>query len=364
MAVKIIRQPKKIALIGAPTSAGSHFPGLERAPGALRAAGLVERLQQAGYEVNDLGDIPPQLFQEDEENPRARNVGPALAALEALKPRVEQAYKLGELPLVLGGDCIVVLATLAGVRRYLRSVSLVYCDSDADLNTPATTPSGRIDGMVVAHVVGRGAPELVRFWSEPPLVREPDVALFGTARLDPPEREMLERSTMRRFTAADIQRQGAAAAAKAVLDSLHAGSANFVLHFDVDIISQEDFAACNFPSSGGLRLDAVREALEVIAQQKTLAALEVTAYNPERDPDGSGAKLLVDLLARVLAVRLAALTAPAAAESSSTEQAAAAPAGAPSASSGAGAELPATTHPETVPAGSESGGAETRTQNN
>lgn len=368
MAVKIIRQPNKIALIGAPTSAASHFPGLERAPGALRAAGLVERLQQTGHEVTDLGDIPPQLFQEDEENPHARNVGPVLAALEALKPRVEQAYKSGALPVVLGGDCIVALATLAGVRRYVRQVSLLYCDSDADLNTPTTTPSGRFDGMVVAHVIGRGAAELVRFWSEPPLVREPDVALFGTARLDPPEREFLERSMMRRFLATDIQRLGPAAAARAALDSLHAASANFVLHLDVDVISQEDFAACNFPGTGGLRLDAIREALEVMAQLKTLAALEVTAYNPERDPDGSGAKLLVELLAGILAARLAALTAPAAVETTSSEHAAAAPGGAPSppstGSAGPGVESPTSTPPETVPAGPESSAEESRTQDN
>jgi hypothetical protein len=136
----------------------------------------------------------------------------------------------------------------------------------------------------------------------------------------------------------------------------------------VDVISQEDFAACNFPGTGGLRLDAVREALEVMARPKTLAALEVTAYNAERDPDGSGAKLLVDLLAGVLAARLAALTAPAAVEATSSEHAGAAPGGAPSplstGSAGPGTESPTATPPETVPAGSESGAEETRTQEN
>ena len=69
------------------------------------------------------------------------------------------------------------MATVAGVRRYFRKVSMIYMDSDADLNTPATTPSGCVDGMVVSHLTGRGASEMVRFWGEPPLVREPDLAL-------------------------------------------------------------------------------------------------------------------------------------------------------------------------------------------
>ncbi len=307
MAVKIVRQPKKIALIGAPTSVAALQAGHERAPAVLRAAGLVERLQAVGYEVADLGDCATQLYQLDDEHPRARNLPAVLAALNDLKPRVEQAVKSGALPLVLGGDCILALATLAGARRYYRSVSLVYVDRDADLNVPATTPSGCLDGMVVAHIIGRGAPELVRFWGEPPLVREPDVALFGVDRLDPPEEAFLGHSPIRHYSAADIQRQGPVTAAEAALERIHGSSHEFVLHFDVDAISSDDFRATNFAAPGGLRFDDVRQALEVFVRQKNLAAMELTTYNPELDPDGSAAKLLVELLARVLAVRLAAL---------------------------------------------------------
>jgi arginase len=307
VAVKIVRQPNKIALLGSPSSAAAMSLGQEGAPAALRAAGLVERLRSIGYEVSDLGDDPPQLYQPDEESPRARNVPRVLAALELLKPRVEQAIKSGALPLILSGDCSVVLATIAGARRYFRHVSLVYMDRDADLNTPATTSSGCVDGMVISHVAGRGAAELVRFWSEPPLVREPDVALFGVARLDPAEEEMLNRAPIRRYLAADVQRVGPAAAAETAIERIHGNGYEFVLHFDVDVIA--DFQATNNPGTGGLRMEEVRDALEVFARQKHLAAIDLSAYNPAKDPDGSGAKLIIDLLAGVLEKRLQALTA-------------------------------------------------------
>ncbi len=306
MTVKIVRQPKKIALIGAPTSAAALRAGHERAPAALRAAGLVERLQAVGYEVTDLGDLAPQLYQPDDEHPRARNLPAILVALNELKPRVEQAVKSGALPLILGGDCIIALATVAGVRRYYHKVSLVWMDRDADLNVPATTPSGCVDGMAVSHIIGRGAPELVRFWTEPPLVREPDVALFGVDRLDPPEAELLAHSPLRRHMAADVQAHGPAVAAEAALERIHALSHEFVLHFDVDVISAEDFRATNYAASGGLRLEEVRQALDVFARQKSLAAIEMTTYNPELDADGSAARLLVDLLVSSLAGRLTA----------------------------------------------------------
>ena len=137
--------------------------GGEGAPAALRAAGLIERLHGIGYQVSDLGDDTPQLFQPDDESPRARNVRRILSALDALKPRVEQAVKSTALPLILSGDCSVALATVAGVRRYFRHVGIIYVDRDADVNTPATTLSGCVDGMVVSHLTGRGAAELVRF---------------------------------------------------------------------------------------------------------------------------------------------------------------------------------------------------------
>ena len=115
----------------------------------------------------------------DEEHKRARNLPEIVAGLNDLKLRAEMAVKCGALVLVLGGDCAQVIGLLTGARRYYRHVNLLWFDRDADLNTPASTPSGRIDGMVLAHIIGRGSPELVRFFGESALVREPDMTLFG-----------------------------------------------------------------------------------------------------------------------------------------------------------------------------------------
>ena len=327
MAVKIARQPNKIALLGSPTSAAAMSVGHEGAPAALRAAGLVERLRSIGYEVTDLGDDPVQLFQADEESPRARNVPRVIAALEALKPRVEQAVKSGALPVILSGDCSIALATIAGARRYFRHISMIYMDRDADLNIPATSPSGCVDGMVVSHILGRGAAELVRFWGEPPLVREPDLALFGVARLDPAEQEVLDRTPLTRYLAKDVKRIGPAAAAQVAIERIHGNGNEFILHFDVDVI--EGFQATNNPGEGGLTLEEVREALAVFAKQKHLAAIEVAGYNPTKDPDGSGAKIIVDLLAEVLGERLETLKAAAPAVEAAAAATPAAPAVAP-----------------------------------
>jgi arginase len=319
LAVKIVRQPKKIALIGAPSSAAAFSAGSEKAPAALRAAGLAEKLQSAGYEVVDYGDCAPRLFADDEEHRRARNLPAIVAGLNDLKTRAELAVKSGALVLVLGGDCAQVIGLLTGARRYYKHVNLLWFDRDADLNTPASTPSGRIDGMVVAHIIGRGAPELVRFWSDAPLVREPDVTLFGLERLDPPEQEFLAKSPMRHIDAANVRASGAGKAAHDALVQVHADAREFVLHLDTDVIAPEDFPAVNVPGGGGMSFDEVRTAFVEFAKHKNLLGLDVAQYNPDKDADGSGAAKLVDLLVQALSARLEALAAPAAEPAASAE---------------------------------------------
>jgi len=306
LAVKIVRQVKSIALLGAPTSAAGLAGGQEGAPAALRSAGLVDRLTSAGFEVTDYGDSAPRVYKADDEHPRARNVGDALAIIEELRHKVEFAVKSGALPVILSGDDSVALAAIAGSRRYYRHVSLISMDRDAGLNVPATTPSGCLDGMVISHVVGRGAPELVRFWGEPPLIREPDVAIFGIDRVDEPEQRWMVRSPLHRYLAVDLKKRGAAVAAQEVLETVHGSRHEFVLLLDLDVIASEDFGATNFPGTGGLSLDDTRQALTVFVRQPNLAALVVAGYNPTRDSDGRAVKIVVDLLVEALKARLQA----------------------------------------------------------
>ena len=311
MAVKIVRQPNKIALIGAPSSAAGFAPGTEKAPAVLRAAGLVEKLQSIGYEVTDFGDCAPRLFADDDEHKRARNIPEIVAGLNDLKPRAELAAKTGGLILVLGGDCVQSVAILTGARRYYKHISLLWFDRHADLNTPASTPSGRLDGMALAAIQGRGSAELVRFWGEPPLIREPDTLLYGLQQVDPPEQEFLSRSPVRYMYAVDIQQKGARSAAQNALAQLHTDAREFMLHLDLDVIAEEEFSATNVPGSGGLSFTDVQESLTEFAKQKNLLGLDVAQYNPEKDPDRNAAKKLVELLTEALAARFAALVPPA-----------------------------------------------------
>jgi arginase len=356
LAVKIHRDLKKVALIGVPTSAGSHGPGAERAPAALRAADLVARLEAAGFEVVDHGDTPTFPYQPDEEHPRARNTAAVVEAMGALRTKVELAVKSGALLLILGGDCAITPGTIAGVRRYYREAGVFWMDRDADLNTPTTSPSGCVHGMTVAHLIGRGAAEIVRFSADMPMVREPNLAIYGIERLDPPEEQFLATALLHSYRAADILRRGAAVTARDAVEKIHGRHTPFVLHYDVDVISSPEFTACGFPAEGSLRAAHVREALAEVVAAPQLLAIELCDFFSELDADGSAARFLVDLFAEALAGRLRALTQPS--EPADAAAASPSPAAAPAAVEAvppAPAALPAE---DSAPAASQ-GGAET-----
>jgi len=357
LALKIHRDPKKIALIGVPSSAGSHGPGAERAPAALRAAGLIARLEALGFEVTDHGDTPSFAYQPDEEHPRARNTRAVVEAMTALRLKAEAAVKSGALLLILGGDCAITPGTITAIRRYYRDAGVFWMDRDADLNTPQTTPSGCVHGMTVAHLTGRGAPEIVRFAAEMPMVRDPNVALFGLERMDPPEEQTLTASTIRAYHAPDILRRGPAASAREALERIHAGQIPFVLHYDVDVISAPDFTACGFPAEGTLTAAHIRDALAEVVAAPQLLAIELCEYFPERDADGSAARFLVGLFAEALAARLFALTQPKEAAQPEAQAQAREPAAASAAAASVGATAGAAAAIPSVGSASAAAGA-------
>ncbi len=96
------------------------------------------------------------------------------------------------------------------------------------------------------------------------------------------------------------------------LAQLHGDTREFMLHLDLDVIAQEEFPATNVPGSGGMSFAETQAALIEFGKHKNLLGLDVAQYNPDKDPDGSGAKKLIGLLADVLSARLTALTTPAA----------------------------------------------------
>jgi len=170
---------RKFAIIGVPSSAGARRPGQEQAPSALRASGLVDSLEERGVDVFDRGDLPKIVFRPDPENPRKQNLGDVGRVARNVAAELGRARGKETCPVVLGGDCTITIGVVAGLLGQGSSLGLLYLDGDLDLNTPETTPSGIFDGMVTAHLVGRGDQELALIGPEYPLLQESHLVYFG-----------------------------------------------------------------------------------------------------------------------------------------------------------------------------------------
>jgi arginase len=171
----------RLRLIGVPSSAGAHAPGVERAPGQLRAAGLAEALSAAGIAVFDAGDLPVSLFAATAPPSGARNLAAVLKVVSHVADAVAAARADGDVPVLLGGDCTLVLCAVAGLRRHEQArgeVGVFYLDGDADLDTPQEG-WGVLDSCGVAHLLGDGDPQLAALRPDGPLLDAASLVLFG-----------------------------------------------------------------------------------------------------------------------------------------------------------------------------------------
>lgn len=294
----------KLAVIGVPSSAGARHTGQERAPQAFRRARLVERLQSKGLPVFDLGDLPRVVFQPDPRNPKQQNLGLVCEVAKQVAAQVNRAVEEQARPIVLGGDCTITLGVCAGLVPNFPKLGLLYFDGDIDLNTPDDTPSGIFDGMVMAHMIGRGAKELSRIGPRYPLMPQENIVLFGynpdAGWIDPGEAQRLDGCSMARLPIARIRGRTCEAAGEA-LAQLEDKIDKLLVHFDVDVIDAAEFPVADVPHSHGLGFQEAMDALSVFLKHPKFVGLVITEFNAQRDREGSFARQLVSTLTETLA---------------------------------------------------------------
>jgi arginase len=296
----------KVAVFGVPTAAGGRGPGVERAPFALRAAGLLSSLKAQGATVVNLSDLSLFPFRDDPEHPRARNAEVVACAVRATADEMTRALAEG-FTIVLGGDCTLAAGVAAGARRALgQPVGLVFIDANADLNTPETTPSGYLHGMALALALGRGEPSVLAALGPAPAVEPAHVALVGFRELDPGERAALGGLGLA-LPASAARKLGMRVTAALALDGVENGDGPVAVHLDVDAIDPAEMPAKDVTTPGpALSLAEVSDLVTALVASPRVVALEVAEYNPARDPEGTHARKLVELINRAVARRLRA----------------------------------------------------------
>jgi arginase len=203
-----------------------------------------------------------------------------------LAERVAFTLDLGRFPLVLGGDCSILLGTTLALRRRGR-FGLFFLDGHADFYSLESEPNGEVASMELAVVTGREPAALADLDGRRPLVREEDVVVFGfrdaesaVAYGSPDVRQ----TAIHVFDLTEVRRLGAAAAARRGLAALEAsGVEGFWIHLDADVLNDEVMPAVDYRMPDGLRPEELTGALAVVLASPLAVGMEVTIYNPTFD---------------------------------------------------------------------------------
>ena len=209
----------------------------------------------------------------------------------------------GVVPVVLGGDCSIVLGTMLALRRRGR-YGLLFIDGHADFYQPEAEPNGEAASMDLALATGRGPSVVTDLDGGGPLVRDEDVVQF--ARRDAVEAaeagsRRIEDTGITVIDLPEIRRRGIERAMQAASERLvRADLDGFWIHLDCDALDDEVMPTVDYRLPGGLSWEELEHILGAAMRSGRAAGLEVTIFNPRLDADGSIARALVDHLARGL----------------------------------------------------------------
>jgi arginase len=274
---------KSCSIIDAPSDLGLRRTGVGGLPDALREAGLLEGLPEARY----AGRVPvPPYSPLRDASTGVLNPGGIREFSLRLADRVAFSLDSNRFPLVLGGDCSILLGTALALRRRGR-FGLFFVDGHADFYSAEAEPNGEVASMELGLVTGRGPAELADLDGLRPLVRDEDVVVFGfrdaetAADYGSPD---VRQTAMQVFDLAEVRRLGAAPAARAALALLEAsGVEGFWIHLDADVMNDDVMPAVDYRLPDGLWPGELTEALAVVLASPLAVGMEVTIYNPTFD---------------------------------------------------------------------------------
>lgn len=294
---------RPIHIIGVPMDLGQRRRGVDMGASALRYANLQARLEQLGYTVNDSGNLYVPIVEQIDHDPSdgtAHNASAIGQVCRDIYQHVKEAMAADETVILLGGDHSVSLgSTAAAIEREPR-VGVLWVDAHGDFNTPHTTPSGNVHGMVVAALMGHCPPVLTI--GERTLMPE-NMAMIGIRDLDAEEKKALTGSGIHVMTMREIDEQGMARVVRGVLDHF-AGCTSLHISLDMDSLDPQFARGVGTPVPGGLTYREAHLLMEMLADDGRVRSLDIVEVNPILDQINHTAEIAVELTASLFGQRI------------------------------------------------------------
>jgi len=296
---------KSIRIIGVPMDLGASRRGTDMGPSALRIAGLGAMIRDMGYKLEREEDIAVSAMETGSvEDSKARFKPQILSVCTELAGRVKEIMDASEFPLVIGGDHSIAMGTVSGAVAHFRDrneeMGLIWFDAHGDMNIPGVSPSGNIHGMPLAHLLGRGDPDLAGILGFSPKLNPDKVVLIGIRDIDAGERTIINESGIHVFTMRDIDELGMATVSRRAMEIVTNGTAGFHMSFDVDGCDPSVIPGSGTLVPGGVRFREAHLLLEYCADSRHMTSMEVVELNPFLDHGNVSAERTLQLIASAL----------------------------------------------------------------
>jgi arginase len=295
----------KITIIGMPMDLGQLRRGVDMGPSAMRYAGMVERLSNLNYEVEDFGDITigrPETVMKNQGS--LRNLELVAEKSSLLAEKVDEVIKTGAFPLVLGGDHSIAIGTLAGVAKHYRNLGVIWYDAHGDLNTEDTSPSGNIHGMPLAVSMGLGHKKLTELAGYSPKVKPENIVIIGARALDDGEKILIREKGIKVYTMHEVDRLGMTKVMEETIAYLKDKTDGVHLSLDLDGLDPRDAPGVGTPVLGGISYRESHLAMEMLAEANIITSAEFVEVNPILDEKNKTATVAVALMASLFGDKL------------------------------------------------------------
>jgi arginase len=287
------------SLIGAPTDVGAADRGASMGPEALRVAGLAAALRGRDLEVVDLGNLsgPGNPWQPPEGG--YRHLPEVVRWNELVHEAMYAQLRQARLPILLGGDHCLSIGSISAVARHCREqgrkLRLLWLDAHADFNTSQLSPSGNVHGMPVAVLCGFGPAALTRIGGATPAIEPSWVRQIGIRSVDEGERRFVHEQGLDVFDMRCVDEMGMRQTMEQALAGLDADT-HLHVSFDVDFLDPEIAPGVGTQVPGGPTYREAQLCMEMIADTRRLASLDIVELNPAFDMHNRTAVLAVDLV--------------------------------------------------------------------
>jgi arginase len=287
------------SLIGAPTDVGAADRGASMGPEALRVAGLAAALRARDLEVVDLGNLngPGNPWEPPQEG--YRHLPQVTRWNELVHEAVYGELRAARLPILLGGDHSLGIGSISAVARHCREqgrkLRILWLDAHADFNTRELSPSGNLHGMPVAALCGFGPRALTAIGGRTPAIDPAWVRQVGIRSVDAGEKRFVHEQGLDVFDMRHVDEMGMRATMEQALAGLDHDT-HLHVSFDVDFLDPAIAPGVGTRVPGGPTYREAQLCMEMIADTRRLASLDVVELNPAWDEHNKTAMLAVDLI--------------------------------------------------------------------